>query len=295
VSRGDRLSEQLRDGLRAPARLERIEERLARIEAAVAGLANVEAAFARLGEIDSALAEIRGAVRAIAAQETDNRRRLEALRASPEYAAAWTEPRPLVTITVAAGDDATPLQTRSVPSILAQTHAELELIVIGDQSDDALADELRKLRDPRLLFRTLTRRPRLSDDPHRQRLVTLTLARNEAARLARGRWIVCLDEDAAMHHDFLARLLDRAREDRLEVISGRTRIATENREIGGRLPPQADDFTWTSAMYHAGLSFMGRELFAADLGLSGDWYLADRMLRAGVRFGVLQAVICELP
>jgi hypothetical protein len=47
-------------------------------------------------------------------------------------------------------------------------------------------------------------------------------------------------------------------------------------------------------MYHAGLCFLERELFAADLGLPGDWFLAERMLRAGVRFGMLDTVLCDI-
>ncbi len=91
------------------------------------------------------------------------------------------------------------------------------------------------------------------------------------------------------------RLLERAREDGLEAVYGRVLApgGAGGRELGGLFPPQPDDFHWTAAMYHPGLSFLGRELFAADLGLSGDWHLAERMLRAGVRFGALDGVVCE--
>ena len=293
--------ERLRALESSSGRLEAIEARLAGIEARLERieprLERIEPRLDRLGAIDAAVAEIRGAVRAIAAQETDNRRRLEALRSDPDYPAAWSEARPLVTVTVAATDRAELLLARSLPSILTQSHSELELIVVGEKADAGTAAAMRELYDPRVVFRTLTRRPRLSDDLHRQRLVTLTLARNEAIRLARGRWIVCFDEDAQMRPDFIARLLERAREDRLEAVYGRALApapgGAAGRELGSLFPPQPDDFHWTAAIYHAGLSFLGRELFAADLGLSGDWYLAERMLRAGVRFGALDAVVCE--
>ena len=41
---------------------------------------------------------------------------------------------------------------------------------------------------------------------------------------------------------------------------------------------------------HAGLRFFEREHVAADLGLPGDWFRAERMLRAGVRIGHLERV-----
>ena len=46
-------------------------------------------------------------------------------------------------------------------------------------------------------------------------------------------------------------------------------------------------------MYHAGLGFFGRDPIAADLGLPGDWWLAERMLRAGVRFAMRDEVLAD--
>jgi hypothetical protein len=46
-------------------------------------------------------------------------------------------------------------------------------------------------------------------------------------------------------------------------------------------------------MYHRGLGFFGRQELAADLGLPGDWWLAERMLRAGVRFAMREEVLCD--
>ena len=46
-------------------------------------------------------------------------------------------------------------------------------------------------------------------------------------------------------------------------------------------------------MYHAELRFFGRELLAADLGVPGDWWLAERMLRAGARFAMSDEVLCD--
>jgi hypothetical protein len=42
-----------------------------------------------------------------------------------------------------------------------------------------------------------------------------------------------------------------------------------------------------------GLRFFERELVAAALGLPGDWFLLDRMLRAGVRFGYVEELVFD--
>jgi hypothetical protein len=36
-----------------------------------------------------------------------------------------------------------------------------------------------------------------------------------------------------------------------------------------------------------------RELVAAEFDLPGDWWLAERMLRAGVRFAMRDEVLCD--
>jgi hypothetical protein len=241
--------------------------------------------------------EIRGAVRAIVVEEASNRRRLHRLRnEEDDYEAAWTDPRPLVTVTVATYRRPELLRERSLPSILAQTHTQLEIIVVGDHTDDATAEVVRALDDPRITYRNLTQRLHFTDDPYRQWLVGATMARNEANRLARGRWLACFDDDDAMRPDCIERLLARAREDRLEAVYGRALVHREGEAAFaiGSFPPALGQFTWASGLYHAGLRFLERELFAADLGLPGDWFLAERMLRAGVRFGMLDAVLCDI-
>jgi hypothetical protein len=247
------------------------------------------------GTHDLLSGEIRGALRAILAEESSNRRRLYRLREDPDYALAWTEPRPLVTVTVATRNRAELLTARSLPSILAQTYTELELIVVGDHADDATAEAVNALDDPRITYRNLTQRLHFTDDPYRQWLVGATMARNEAMRLARGRWLVCFDDDDAMRPDCLERLVAYAAQERLEAVYGRTltHIDGEAEQLIGSFPPVLG-FTWASGMYHAGLRFFARELSAADLGLPGDWYLTERMLRAGVRFGMLDAVLCDI-
>src|SRR5205807_6309358 len=115
--------------------------------------------------------EMRAMLRALAAEESANRRRLYELRAEPDYAAAWAEPRPLVTVTVATRDRPELLATRSLPSILGQTYRKLEIVVVGDNADAATEQVIHEFADPRLIFRNLPHRVHISDDPWRRWLV----------------------------------------------------------------------------------------------------------------------------
>ncbi len=44
---------------------------------------------------------------------------------------------------------------------------------------------------------------------------------------------------------------------------------------------------------HGGLRFFERELVAAHLGLPGDMYMLERVLRAGVHFALLDEVVLD--
>jgi glycosyltransferase involved in cell wall biosynthesis len=201
-----------------------------------------------------------------------------------------------VTVTIATRDRPHLLATRSLPSILAQTYDQLEVIVVGDNAEASTEEAVLGFEDPRVSYHNLPHRLHLSDDPWRHWLVAATMARNEAMRLAAGRWVVCFDDDDAMRPDCIERLLHRAREEQLEAVYARVQSWRENElpiEIGV-FPPQHGGFSWAAGMYHGGLRFFQRELFAADLAAPGDWYLAERMLRAGVRFGMIDAVLCDI-
>jgi len=71
---------------------------------------------------------------------------------------------------------------RAVASILGQTFRDLELIVINDGSTDSTLNILESFRDPRLRIIT-----------HENRGLTCGL--NEAAALAKGRWLARQDAD----------------------------------------------------------------------------------------------------
>jgi hypothetical protein len=289
--------------------LEQLDSRVAALEQLDSRLADVQSRLASLEQVmvgageSAALArethqllngEVRATLRALVAEESANRRRLDSLRESRDYDTAWTSPSPLVSITVATTGRAKLLAERSLPSILGQTYGNLEVIVVGDDADPATEEAVCAVGDRRLTYRNLTHRVEFTDDAGRW-LAGATLARNEAMRLATGCWVMCFDDDDAMAPTCVERLLLRAREERFEAIYGRTTVHMNGppNVVIGDFPPRLHEFSWASGMYHAGLRFFARELIAADLGLPGDWYLAQRMLRAGVRFGWVSDILAD--
>jgi hypothetical protein len=248
----------------------------------------------RLARLESTVARLEEVARALASDEKGNRARLEALRADPDYELAWTESRPLISVTVATiGRDE--LTRLTLPSILAQSYTELEVIVAGDGAPEGTEAAVRALGDDRLRYLDLGPKVLWTDDPRKQWLVGATRARNAAMRAARGRWVVSFDDDDAMRPRCLELLLELARAERAEAAYARRYVHhRDDPKEEGSFPPRLYAFSWAAAIYHAGLRFFEQELLAADLDLPGDWWLAERMLRAGVLFAMREEVLCDV-
>jgi glycosyltransferase involved in cell wall biosynthesis len=250
--------------------------------------------------------DVRPLLTAIARDDAGHRRALFALRETEEYELAYTDPNPLVTVAIAtSGDRLDLLMSRALPSALAQTHAPLEVVVVGDAVGDAVRQAVEGLGDPRVRFFDLTQRF-VHPDPQRHWLTAATLTRNEAYHRARGLWIADLDDDDALRPDAVARLLAFARAQRLEVAYG---LLEQHLPSGptarvSAFPPQRAERQgrpyqpWTGhascgALVHAGLSLFAREHVAADIGQPGDFFRLERMVRAGVRFGMFDDVVYD--
>lgn len=249
------------------------------------------AAEERDAETRRLIAELGPTLRIMAGNDAQNRRLLAAARADPGYGLAYTEGDPLVTVIVPTHDRAELLGTRALPSILAQTHERLQVLVIGDGASDETEEAVRGAGDDRVSYLNLTQRY-VYPDGSRRRLAQSTLARNEGYRLGEGRWMFEVDDDDAVPRDAIANLLAAAREQRLESVQGRIR---QHEPDGGttEIVPLTLNLSLTGGVVHAHLRFFEREHVAAALGVGGDVFRGERMIRAGVRVGTIDQVTYE--
>jgi acyl carrier protein phosphodiesterase len=252
----------------------------------------------RFAAMQADLAALRDQVppvlRAIVTEEAANRRRLDLLRTEQEYKLPFEHPDPLVTVCIPTHDRVGLLTERALPSVLAQTHRRLEVLVIGDASPPHVAAAVEALGDDRVRFVNLTHR-HAATDADRHWLVGSAPARNAGYALASGHWIVDFDDDDAMRPHAIERALAMAREQRLEVVYGKlaAHYSDGRTEIVGRFPPTVHQFGWQAAVVHSGLRFLGRELVAAAFGHPNDWFRVESMMRIGVRFGMVDDVLYD--
>jgi NAD(P)-dependent dehydrogenase (short-subunit alcohol dehydrogenase family) len=275
--------------------LDRMAQRFDALDGRLAGIdGRLEALDRRLDAFDGRLLGLQHRIDAIVREDAGNRRRLHAARRAPGYDAAFLDADPLVSILIPTHDRPQLLVERAVASALAQEGARVEVVVVGDAAPPEVEAAVRAIGDPRVRWANTTHRV-VDADPDQHWLVASTLPRNLAYQLARGAWFVDLDDDDALRPDAVARLLAHAREHRLEVAYGQLLAHVPDRPEWpiGVFPPRAGEFAWQGAIVHAGLGFFERELVAAKLGLAGDVYRIDRMLRAGARIGFLEAIVCD--
>jgi hypothetical protein len=221
------------------------------------------------------------------------RERLELMAARagrPSCADSTAEP--LVTVRVTTYRRAALLVERTLPTILTQTYDHLDVLVVGDGTDDDTGARLAAIHDPRIRFVNLPYRPRYPDDPRNRWRVLGFQAANLALDLARGSWIAPCDDDDEFTADHVEKLLEKARREGSELVHSNTGIVLGGGVLGviGR-PDVADGHTSHGALlYSSELRFFRYNGEVWRLRRSLDWDLLLRMRAAGVRMTHLDEV-----
>ncbi len=295
--------------LRRSARLARtklhtdLHLRLNDLQGAISSLqADLSALHAQLGQallqIDSIEANSRRAAeiaRHAYDEEPANRRRLHQLRAGADYELAFNEIEPLVSFLVPTYDSFETLRDVALPSILGQSYSNLEVIVVGDCAPTETAEAIAAVGDPRVTYHNRTIRGPYPEDPSRRWYVIGTPPFNDALALARGRWIAVLGDDDAIRPNHTEALLGAAQEHRYEHCYGRQLVNFPEGEplTLGRFPPALGQWGLQAALYHSGLRFFESELSDAIYREPSDWSKCRRMVRAGVRFGMIDEIVVD--
>jgi hypothetical protein len=227
--------------------------------------------------------------------ESAVRRALTAARAAPEYEAPFVDPDPLVTVCIPTYRNHELLVERSIASALAQDHRNVEVVVVGDAALPETAEAIERLDDSRVRYENLPLRGPYPEDPRQRWLVAGTGPLNRAFELARGSWIVINNDDDALRPRHVSTLLAAARSSHDEVVYGRLlRHAPDgSTEIMGMFPPVNHGFGWQLALQHRAMLQFEFKLATALFDEPGDWDRARRMLRAGVRFRMVDEIVCD--
>ena len=126
----------------------------------------------------------------------------------------------LVSFPIATFDRIDILVDRTIPSILSQTHQSIEVVVALDGTPPELLSRLEEVADPRVRFVRLARRTKYPPAPKDRWMVAGWRPRNFASTRARGSWIYWISDDDVLEPNAVAKLLEVARRESVEVVSG---------------------------------------------------------------------------
>lgn len=215
---------------------------------------------------------------------------LATARAAEDYELAFANPAPLISIPIPTYHSPDTLCDRALASVLSQTYANWEAIVVGDHCTDNTHERISAIGDERIRFHNLSVRENDPDDPWERWAVRGSVPRSVGIQMAKGRWIAPLSHDDAWDPCHLSTLLAEARERRSEVAYSRMRIiAAEDPALPtvrtvGAYPPKLGLWGWQSAIFHGGLRFLRYDRTCALASEPNDWNIARRAWEAGVRF-----------
>jgi hypothetical protein len=227
--------------------------------------------------------------------EPRGRRRLSELRASSAYEEAYSAPSPLVSVIIPTWNRTESLTTRAIPSVLAQTYDNVEVVVVGDASPPELGEAVRAIDDPRVRFQNLTVRGPYDEDSVRAWCASGTPPMNAGLEHARGHWVTCIGDDDALSATHVETLLSFARSHRLEFACGWFRYLGPDGvpQMIGSFPPRLGHTGLQISLWHAGLRFLQFELAHSLFTTPNDWGLIRRMMRIGVSMGQTDDVIVD--
>lgn len=119
--------------------------------------------------------------------------------------------RDRVSVPLATYDRIDVLVERTIPALLAQTHRDVEVIVVGDGTPPELFARLKDIEDPRLIRFRLPERTRYPSDPLERWMVAGWRPRNFGASVASGGWLLWMSDDDLIFPHGIETLLGLAR------------------------------------------------------------------------------------
>lgn len=214
---------------------------------------------------------------------------------------------PLISVYIPTYNRAEILIRRSVPSVLAQTYKNFELIIIGDHCTDNTKELISKIKDSRIRFYNLPKRGyRYPPTVENHWLAGPVVAANQALTMVKGKWIARLDDDDIWTNDHLEELFSFARRGNYEFVSARhiiekngERSVVDGASVQGSYynitnkPVQRDNpkiggsCTW---LYRSYLKFLKYNIncWRKSWNRVNDTDLSVRIFSAGARMGFLE-------
>lgn len=197
----------------------------------------------------------------------------------------------LVSVVIPTHDRLSLLMERSLPSVLQQTHKNLDIHVVGDGHTPGARAAIAGLDDDRLRYTELPKQP-LPADPEAAWCVLGLDARNHGFDTAKGSFIAGLDDDDEWLPYTVELLLKELKAGDYDLVYGRSQRFNHDGTVGwhGVWPPM--HFAYCEGAWLAKHDLGYRlDPDCVKRGLPEDGDKIDRMVAGGVKFGFLDVLV----
>lgn len=207
----------------------------------------------------------------------------------------------LVSFPIATFDRIDILLDRTLPSILAQTHANIEVVIALDATPPERMARLNEIVDSRVRIVRLSRKTNYPSAPKERWMVAGWKPRNLASRLARGAWIYWISDDDVLELNAVEKLLELARQDGAEVVSGtylsgyqRPKVHRPSEGIDNFGVPISGPPVWMCRRY-LGRFRWNRFSWRKEWNRPSDYDLIERMVRRKASFSGTEEILAVQP
>src|SRR3989338_411744 len=202
---------------------------------------------------------------------------------------------PLVSVMIPTYNRGQLLVDRTLPSILAQTYQNLEVVIVGDCCADNTPELLAQIKDPRLRFFNLPQHGKYPKDVTCRWFVAGVEPTNKALDLTRGKWIAYSDDDDVFTPDHIEKLLRFAQKERYEFVSALYEAERNGkRVVVGYKSDEHPEFgghqTWLWRSY-LNLFRYNVHCWRKSWNRPADMDRMLRMCAAGLRMGALDQIV----
>lgn len=137
----------------------------------------------------------------------------------------------LVSIIIATYNRSNILVNRTLPSVLSQTHENIEVVVIGDHCIDDTPSQIKKINDRRLIFFDLPKRGEYPKKIEDRWFVQGSVPRNFGMKIAKGDWFVFISDDDFLYPNHVEVLLAAAKGSMAEFVSAAYKTVKDGQDI----------------------------------------------------------------
>jgi len=223
------------------------------------------------------------------------------------------ETDPLISVYIPTYNRGKILMERAVPSVLAQTYKNFELIIVGDHCTDDTEKLVLEIKDPRIRFYNIPKRGyRYPPTAENHWFAGPVVAANKALKLAQGKWIARVDDDDTWTPDHLELLLRFAQKGNYEYVTGLVeresygkRVVWDakradspyfnpgTKKVNENSPKLGATQTWFYRAYLRCLKY-NINCWRKSWNRVNDIDLQYRIYKAGARIGFLEKVVAYL-